>query len=286
MSLGLKVAKGNQSWIFIGRTDSEGETPIIWSPDSNKWHIWKDSDAWKDWRQEEKRTTEDEMVGWNHWLDGHEFEYAQGIVDGQGSVACCSPWGHKELDKIQKLNWTKHKCRITYIFICKYNDAGFTTWYIAFFISLHENMEAVFLTGKVEFSPPHAWKSGWWFSTIRCRHMYISHMKIMALKIWILDLKIRRTGMKFQFSLFHKWKSGRHCFFIESVCISQTYINTKSLFNEICNVLYHLYHNLGANFPSRILDFYGRKSSGTKKPLDESERGEWKGFLKAQHSEN
>ena len=143
-----------------------------------------------------------------------------------------------------------------------------------------------FLTGKVEFSPPHAWKSGWWFSTIKCGHMYISHMKNMALKIWILDLKIRRTSMKFQFSLFHKWKYGHHCFFRESVCISQIYIKTKSLFDEICNVMYQLYHNLGANFPSGILDFYGRKSSGSKKPLDESERGEWKCCLKAQHSEN
>ena len=86
--------KGNQSWIFIGRTDAEAETRILWAPDVN-WLIGKDSDAGKDWRQEEKGTTEDEMVGWHHWLDGHEFEQDPGVGDGQGSLECCSPWGHR-----------------------------------------------------------------------------------------------------------------------------------------------------------------------------------------------
>ena len=83
--------KGNQSWIFIGRTDAEAETPILWPPDEN-WLIWKDPDAGKDWRQEEKGTTEDEMVGWHHWLNEHEFEQAPGDGEGQRSLACCSPW--------------------------------------------------------------------------------------------------------------------------------------------------------------------------------------------------
>ena len=96
--------KGNQSWIFIGRTDAEAETPILWPPDVKKWLIGKDPDAGKDWRQEEKGPTEDEMVGWHHWLNGHEFEYALRVGDGQGSLGCYSPWGHKELD-ITELNW-------------------------------------------------------------------------------------------------------------------------------------------------------------------------------------
>ena len=88
--------KGNQSWIFIGRTDAEAKTPILWPPDVKNWFIWKDPDAGKDWRQEKKGITEDDMVGWHHWLDGHEFEQAPGVGDGQGSLACCSSWGCKE----------------------------------------------------------------------------------------------------------------------------------------------------------------------------------------------
>ena len=97
--------KGNRSWILIGRTDAEAETPILWTPDVKNWLIGKDPDAGKDWRQEEKGKTEDEVVGWLHWLDGHEFEQASG-VGGQGSLACCSPWGFKVLDTTQWLNWT------------------------------------------------------------------------------------------------------------------------------------------------------------------------------------
>ena len=92
--------KGNQSWIFIGRTDAEAEVPILWPPDAQNWLIGKDPNAGKDWRQEEKRMTEDEMVGWHHRLDGHEFEQALGVGDGQGSPACCSPQGCKESDMI------------------------------------------------------------------------------------------------------------------------------------------------------------------------------------------
>ena len=84
--------KENQSWIFIGRTDAEAETPILWPPDAKNWLIWKDPDAGKDWRREEKGMTEDEMVGWHHWLYGHEFEQALADGMGQGSLACCSLW--------------------------------------------------------------------------------------------------------------------------------------------------------------------------------------------------
>ena len=99
--------KGNQSWIFIRRTDAEAETPILWPPDAKNWLMWKDPDAGKDWRQEEKGLTEDEMVGWHHQLDGHEFEQAPGAGDGQGSLVFCSPWGHKESDMTEQLNGTE-----------------------------------------------------------------------------------------------------------------------------------------------------------------------------------
>ena len=90
--------KGDQSWIFIGRTDAEAETPIFWTPDEKSLLSAKDPDAGKDLRLEEKGRTEDEMIGWHHWLDGHEFEQALGVGVGQGGLACCSTWGFKELD--------------------------------------------------------------------------------------------------------------------------------------------------------------------------------------------
>ena len=98
--------KGNQSWIFIGRIDDEAEGPILWPPDVKNWLIGKDPDAGEDWTQEEKGMTEDEMVGWHHGLNGHEFDQAPGVGDGQGSLACCSPWGHKELNMTEWLNWS------------------------------------------------------------------------------------------------------------------------------------------------------------------------------------
>ena len=98
--------KGDQSWVFIGRTDAEAETPILWPPHAKSWLIGKDSDAGRDWGQEEKETTEDEMAGWHHRLDGHEFEWTPGVGDGQGGLACCNSWGRKESDMTEWLNWT------------------------------------------------------------------------------------------------------------------------------------------------------------------------------------
>ena len=97
--------KGNQSWMFIGRTDTEAETPIFWPPDAKSWLIGKDPDAGKDWRREEKGMTEDKVAGWHQWLDGHGFEQAPGIGDGQGGLALCSPRGWKESDTTEWLNW-------------------------------------------------------------------------------------------------------------------------------------------------------------------------------------
>ena len=96
--------KRNQSWIFIGKTDAEAESPILWPPDVESWVTGKDPDAGKDWRQE-KGMTEDEMVRRHHWL-AHKFEQALGVGDGQGSLACCSPWGCKESDTTEQLNLT------------------------------------------------------------------------------------------------------------------------------------------------------------------------------------
>ena len=97
--------KGDQSWVFIGRTDAEAETLILWPPHVKSWLIGKDPDGGRDWEQEEKRTTEDEMAGWHHQLDGHEFEWTLGIGDGQGGLACCNSWGRKESDMTEQLNW-------------------------------------------------------------------------------------------------------------------------------------------------------------------------------------
>ena len=100
--------KGNQSWVFIGRTDVEAKTPIPWPPDAKSWLIWENPDAGKDWRWEDKGTREDEMVGWHHQLNEHEFEQAREVGDGQGSLVCCSPWGHKESDTTERTNWTEY----------------------------------------------------------------------------------------------------------------------------------------------------------------------------------
>ena len=99
--------KGNQSWIFIGRTDAEAEAPMLWPPDAKNWLIGKDPGAGKDWGQEEKGTTEDEMVGWHHLLNGHEFRWTPGVGNGQGGLACCGSWGRKESDTTEWLTLLK-----------------------------------------------------------------------------------------------------------------------------------------------------------------------------------
>ena len=101
--------KGNQSWLFIGRTDAEAETTILWPADGKNWLIRKDPDAGEDWRWEVKGTTEDEMAGWHHWLDGCESGWTPGVGDGQGGLVCCDSWGCKELDTTEQLNWTELK---------------------------------------------------------------------------------------------------------------------------------------------------------------------------------
>ena len=128
------VYSEDQSWVFIERTDAEAETPILWPPHVKSWLIGKDPHAGKDWGQKEKGITGDEMAGWHHWLDGREFEWTPGVGDGQGGLACCNSWGHKESDKTERLNWTElrdtKKEKLSYIdenwyfsrkyFICLY----------------------------------------------------------------------------------------------------------------------------------------------------------------------
>ena len=97
--------KFHQSWVFIGGTAVEAETPVLWPPDVESWLIWKDPDAGKDWGQEEKGTTEDEMAGWHHRLNGHGFGWTPGVGDGQGGLVSCSSWRRKESDTTERLNW-------------------------------------------------------------------------------------------------------------------------------------------------------------------------------------
>ena len=102
-------SEGDQPWDFFGRNDAKAETPVLWPPHEKSWLSGKDSDAGRDWGQEEKGMAEDEMAGWHHWLDGHKFEWTLGVGDGQGGLVCCNSWGHKESDTTEQLNWTEHR---------------------------------------------------------------------------------------------------------------------------------------------------------------------------------
>ena len=100
-------SEGDQPWDFLGRNDAKAETPVLWSPHSKSWLFGKESDAGRDWGQEEKEMTEDEMARWHHWLDGRESEWTPGVGVGRGGLVCCDSWGRKELDTTELLNWTE-----------------------------------------------------------------------------------------------------------------------------------------------------------------------------------
>ena len=102
-------SEGDQSWMFIGGTDAEAETPVLWPPHAKSWLFGKDFDAGRDWGQEEKGMTEDEMAGWHHWLDGSESDWTPGVGDGPGGLACSDSWGHKESETTERLNWLTGK---------------------------------------------------------------------------------------------------------------------------------------------------------------------------------
>jgi len=108
-------SEGDQPWVFFGRNDAKAETPVLWPPHAKSWLIGKDSDAGRDWGQEEKGTTEDEMAGWHHWLNGHESEWTPGVGEGQVGLACFDSWGRKESDTTERLNWTEQ---------CLYKHSG------------------------------------------------------------------------------------------------------------------------------------------------------------------
>ena len=114
-------SKGDQSWVFIGRTDAKAETPILGPPHVKSWLIGKDSDAGRDWGQEEKGATQDEMAGWHHWLNGQEFGWTPGVGDEQGGLTCCNSWGCKESDMTEQLNWTELKNTIEKALINHWN---------------------------------------------------------------------------------------------------------------------------------------------------------------------
>ena len=101
-------SEGDRPRDFIGRNDAKAETPVLWPPHAKSWLTGKDSDAGRDWGQEEKGMTEDEMGGWHHWLDGRESEWTPGVGDGQGGLVCCDSWGRKESNMTERLNWTEN----------------------------------------------------------------------------------------------------------------------------------------------------------------------------------
>ena len=128
--------KGSQSWIFIGNADAEAEAPILWPSNMKSWLIGKDPDAGKGWRQEEKGATEDEIVGWHHKLNGHEFEQAPRDSEGQGSLACCGPWHHKELDMTwhpknnnNRLSILSHRFMTTFMLVTADLSSRLCLWF-------------------------------------------------------------------------------------------------------------------------------------------------------------
>ena len=148
-SLGLQgdppvYSEGDQPWDFYGRNDTKAETPVLWPPHGKSWLIGKASDAGRDWGQEEKGTTEDEMAGWQYQLDGREFEWTLGVGDGQGGLACCNSWGHKELDMTEQLNWTDRESYISILFkvtITKHQSLWNHRWYLLLHAVLNSHPE-------------------------------------------------------------------------------------------------------------------------------------------------
>ena len=133
-------SEGDQPWDFFGRNDAKAETPILWPPHMKSWLIGEDSDAGRDWGQEEKGTTEDEMAGWHHWLDGREFEWSPGVGNEQGGLACCNSWGHKELDTTEWVIWPGRSpgegngCPLQYF--CLENSMNRKAWQAITYLSL------------------------------------------------------------------------------------------------------------------------------------------------------
>ena len=143
--------KKDQSWMFFGRTDAKAETPVLWPPLVKSWLIVKDLDAGRDWGQEEKVMTEDEMAGWHHQLNAHEFEWNLGVGDGQGGLACCNAWGHKELDTTEQLNWTDIKKKKKIVNLHQYMFAWKITTLYSWLVNITSFSELLFWYFEIYF---------------------------------------------------------------------------------------------------------------------------------------
>ena len=172
-------SKGDQPWVFFGRNDAKAETPVLWPPHTKSWLIGKDSDAGRDWGQEEKGMIGDEMAGWHHQLDGRECEWAPGDGDGQGVLARCSSWACKESDKTEWLNWTEVNCRQE----------------MFFFILLEELIkETVFELNEIRVW----WKFIWGFIWSKPQNEYNKHIQMQFLiSVPLLNLIIRKMCLHY-----------------------------------------------------------------------------------------
>ena len=131
-------SEGDQPWDFFGGNDAKAETPVLWPPHAKSWLIGKNSDAGMDWGQKEKETTEDEMAGCHHLLNGREFEWTPGVGDGQGGLACCDSWGRKDSDTTERLNWTELNFVKTYTY--HYFKKFTFTLILYFFMKIYPNL--------------------------------------------------------------------------------------------------------------------------------------------------
>ena len=164
--------KGNLSWIFIGRTDAEAEAPVLWPLDMKNWLTGKYPDAGKDWRQE-KGMTEDEMVGWHYQLNGLDFKQSLGVGDGQRSLVCCSPWGHKELDMTEWLNWSNFGAQagifLTVYFLCIFLLEFFSCKYQKSHYYLTLTWCLIFLPKEKQNRMRNEWNKAWFRAQIARR---------------------------------------------------------------------------------------------------------------------
>ena len=162
--------KGDPSWVFIGRTDAKSETPILWPPDVKSWLIGKDSDAGRALGQEEKGTTEDEMAGWHHWLDGHESGWTLGDGGGHGGLACCDSWSRKESDVTEQLNWTESYSEDIGLPFRKSVLPAFRRCSV---VVPHADLSLMYLWGRrwsPHLTPPPSWKSNGYYLILS--HLY------------------------------------------------------------------------------------------------------------------
>ena len=244
--------KEDQSWVFIGRTDAKAETPVLWPPHVKSWLTGKDSDAGGDWGQEKKGTTEDEMAGWHHWLDGNEFGWTPGVGDGQGGLACCGSWGRKEADTTEQLNWY-------------YSPGLIVEWLL---IALpRQTLEKA----MAPHSSTLAWKIPWTEEPGGLQSMGLRRVRhYWAISLWLFTfMHWRRNGNPLQCSCLQNLRDGGAWWaavygvaqswtqlkWLSSSSRGQTYLIITAL-HKCCD-LYKLkvYGNLGAIFPTASSQF-------------------------------